>query len=101
MIYTMKTTSSVCVDLQNMFETSGIQLHYLNGEDPQRRFHKFNDFNVELDKIRFGGASRLGDTTRKVWMSIISNPSTFIKPCIFYIFTDGDVCVSISALLIS
>ena len=97
-IDTMKTTSSVCVDLQNMFETGGIQIHYLNDEDPQRRFYQSDEFNTELGKLRFGGASRLGDTTRKVWTSIISNPSTFLKPCIFYIFTDGDVRILIPGL---
>lgn len=89
-IDTMRKICKARVYLQTIFKTGGIQIHYLNSQDPSGPFTTTDIFNTQWGTLKFGGPSKLGTTVRRVWTNIIANPSTFVKPNIIYIFTDGD-----------
>ena len=94
MIDTMKAVSSISMDLQKIFKTGGVKIHYQNADPPSGRFQSIGEFNKQWSTLRFGGPSRLGGAIQSLWSETVNDSLTFVKPRIFYVFTDGDVCKS-------
>lgn len=85
------------MDLQRIFGSGGVQMHFLNADAPSGPLGSINEFNQHWSTLRFGGPSRLGGAIQSLWSMTLNDSSTFVKPRVFYVFTDGDVILLLSS----
>jgi len=79
------------IELDGLFRSEGVRVHILNGNHPKRVIRNPSEFETMWKEVRFSGGTQLGTKLKsKIWRPIIQNQAEFKKPCLVYVFTDGE-----------